>query len=121
MPSVIADHVETGDGDPDTVWRRHSDQVALQKAAAGHDPLWHDPFGDDLPVAVDVIEEALECAHPLRDARRHLPPLLGLQDARHQVDLEGVTLALTDPDPALLEQSVHLADQVVALARIPPH
>ena len=65
--------------------------------------------GDDPRVAVNVIQEAVECEDPLREAGLELTPLAGGQDPRQAVDRDDALVRLVvtvdgEGDPLVQER-----------------
>ena len=62
---------------------------AVVVVRGGDEPARHDALAQDLAWAVDVGEEHLERLDPLDDALLDAVPLLGADDARHEVERQG--------------------------------
>ena len=94
MPGDVDAHAVRGlePGDDAVVVRRRHDGVAR-----------HDAVGEQLARPVGVGEEGLERQHPLPDARLDVVPVLGLDQAGHDVERERPLLARDAERDALLE------------------
>ena len=113
---VVADHVDARHVRVDAAGRLDADHLA-HEVARPEEQLARDlPVADDPLLAVDVVEEEVERAHPLDDAAREPVPLRARDHARDQVERE-------DPlDPLLLAVDRE-ADPLVherQLDRVPP-
>ena len=78
------------------------------------------PLAEDLLAVVDVLDEAVERAHALRQPALDDRPLVGRQDARHEVERERPVAAGAAVGPGGVEGDALLdEDGVAPLARGP--
>ena len=77
---------------------------AMEVRRRDDEPPGHDPGAHDLARAVDVVEEPLERAHPLRDAALDQRPLRRGDDARDEVERERPLLARVRERDALVAE-----------------
>ena len=88
----ITDDVDAGDVDAHAVGRVDADGFAVEVLTGGHQPARDDAVAQDLLVAIDIVEELLQCPDPLSDAAFELRPLGGRDDPGHQIQREGPLL-----------------------------
>ena len=99
---LVAHEVDTGDVDPHPVRRHQPCGRAVEVRRGGHQPPGHHSFVEDLPGSVDVGEEELQGPDALAHPRLDLAPLVGADDAGHQVEGQGPFAACEregDPQP----------------------
>lgn len=76
---------------------------AVKVRRAHHDPTRNDPVVEHLAVAVHVGQKRLQGTHPLGDPGLDHGPLIGHQNARHDVERERTLLAADVEGDALVE------------------
>ena len=100
---VVADEVDPRHVHEAAERRLDSGHRADIPLAGGDEPVRHDPVGHGPPLAVDVGDEAVERAHPLRQAGLELGPLVGGDQPRQQVERERLLAAAVVEGDALAE------------------
>ena len=104
---AVAHEVDAGDVHPHAAARVEPGHAPVEVRRARDEATRHDAVGEDLARAVDVGEEPLEREHPLADARLDHRPLLGVDDARHEVERERPLLAgERERDALVVERAV---------------
>jgi hypothetical protein len=110
----VAHEVAAGDVAVDAAGRADPVHRAREVRAAGDERPRHDPLPHDLAPVVDVVDEVVERADPLREPALDVAPLLAAQHARDEVEREralarvaGALLARRlERDPLLQEGGV---------------
>ena len=101
---AVADDVDAGDVDAHAVRRPDAGGVAVEVLTRRHQPARHHAVAQDLLVAVDVVEETLQRAHPLGDAGLQSGPLGRRDHPGNQVQREGALLAGQRESDALVDE-----------------
>ena len=87
---AVADDVDAGHEAPRAVGHRDADRLAAEAVGRRHQPPRHDAVADGGSLAgVEVVEEAVEDGDPLDQAPLDVGPLVGRDEARHEVHREG--------------------------------
>ncbi len=113
----VADQIAAGDVAPDAARRPQAVSGAGEAGPGRDQPPGHDAVADDLTLAVDVGDEAVQRLDALLHAVRDEVPLGGRDDPRDQIERERAIPGLpvgpgrVEGDPALHE------DRVAALGR----
>ena len=106
-PGAVADEVDAGDVDPHAARRVDAVHAPVEVRRTGHQPARDDAVGEDLARPVHVGEERLERQHPLAHARLDHRPLVGVDDAGHEVERERPLLARErERDALVVERAV---------------
>ena len=104
----VSHEIDTGHVHPHTA--RRSDPSARQsmKMTRGDDdPPWYDAVTHDLALAVHVVEEPFERAHPLPDPALDDRPLRRGEHTRNEVEREGPLLARKrERDPLIAKDPI---------------
>ena len=104
---AVAHEVDPGDVHPHAARRIEPVHAAVVVRRARDQPPRDHAVGEDLTGAVHVAEEAFEREHPLADARLDDRPLVGVDDAGHEVERERTLLArVREGDALVVERPV---------------
>ena len=99
-----ADEVDAGEVDAHARGRPDAGRGAAEVAAREDERVRDDAVAQHVAIAVDVVEERLEGAHPLHDAGLDVVPLVLGDQPRHEVQREDPLLAgRRERDPLLQE------------------
>ena len=109
LPGVVAHEVDPGHVDAHPADGVEALDAPVVVRRAGDEPAGHDAVGEDLAGAVDVAEEPLEREHPLAHAGIDDRPLVGVDDAGHEVEREGPLLLARE-----LERDALITERTVA-------
>ena len=85
---AVAHEVAAGDVRVDAAGRADAVHGAGEVRAGRDQPPRHEPLADDLARVVDVVDEVVERADPLREAALDRTPFLAAEHARHEVERE---------------------------------
>ena len=89
LSRLVSDQVDTRDVNSHTVGRHDAGRFTVEVLARGHQAARQHVIAQDSLLAVNVREEQLERLHSLLDTLFQPRPLLGGDDAWHQIQREG--------------------------------
>ena len=105
FPSRVAHEVDARNVHPHAAGRRDAAaRGAMEVRRRDDEPAGNDPGAHDLARAVDVVEEPLERAHPLRDPALDQRPLRRGDDTGHEVERERPLLTRVREGDALVAE-----------------
>ncbi len=118
-PVGVADEVAAGHVAPDAAGRPDAVRRPGEGRAGDHELPGHDALADDLAAVVDVLDEQVQRPHALGQAALDRAPLVGRQDARHQVERERPVARLALGGRGVEGDALLDEDRVAALSRGP--
>ena len=101
---LVADQVDAGDVDANSVGRPDAHRLAMEVFARGDQPFGNDPVAQDLLLAVDVVEEHLQGLDPLGDSTFELRPFSCRDDSGNHIEGKGALLPRQRERDALIDE-----------------